>query len=141
MALSDVCSDRLTDLTDSFFEYFGRYEPDEIFLYIEGMIAICAFQVIQDTHPNARGSARDAQSLAAMVTISSILDKCLPDDVDEVADYLAECAKSSPIMKQGLDQILEDITSKRNTFKVVDDPAPKQRAQRMMLSQIVNLMF
>jgi hypothetical protein len=132
MALSDVCHDRLGDLTGSFFEYFDRYEPDEMFLYIEGMIAIRAFQVIQDTPPSLRGSVVDAQNLAAKITISSILEECLPDAVDEVADYLAECAKSSAIMKQGLDQILGDITSKKNTFKVVDDPSHKQRALRMI---------
>ncbi len=132
MALSDVCHDRLSDLTGSFFEYFDRYEPDEMFLYIEGMIAIRAFQFIQDTPPSLRGSVVDAQTLAAKITINGILEECLPDAVDEVADYLAECAKSSTIMKQGLDQILGDITSKKNTFKVVDDPSHKQRAQRMI---------
>jgi hypothetical protein len=131
MALSDFCAETFDDMHDNFFEYFERYPAADISVYLDSMISIRAFAIAQNTPPGHEVPVNELYANAAMQTIEALLDACLADAVDEVADYLAEAAKSNDRMKIGLDKMYEAVTSKKNTFNVINDPTQKQRIIRM----------
>jgi hypothetical protein len=121
MALSDTCFEALDDLQNDLVGYADwGYNPKELNRIVTAMFELGSFIVIQDIPP---GSSLDKLDDAIdRVVVGNLLEKAHTQKCEIICSILAEIAKMNVRLNQGIESMIDDLTSEPRLFEVIKAP-------------------
>lgn len=121
MALSDSCSDALTELARELVWYSDwDYKPEQLIPVIDALYNLATFTAVQDTPPNMPDI--NPSIVVSRVVVGAILGAEMDDDefgkesAAAILTLLPEICKVHPLLAKSLDDVYMEITTNAGSF-------------------------
>lgn len=120
MALSDTCADVLDKLANDLINYSSMgYDPKELSKIITAMYELSSFMVTHDMPPMM--VTKNLDMFLDNCVVYSLLQKAEKSGDNNFPEVLAEIASHNLRLKQGINNMINQLSNKANTFELLKD--------------------
>ena len=120
MALSDTCADVLDTLATDLIHYSTMgYDPKELSKIITAMYELSSFMVTHDMPPDV--VVNNLNMFLDNCVVDNLLQKAEKSGDNDFPEVLAGIARHNLRLKQGINNLINQLSNKDNTFELLKD--------------------